>query len=277
MSNTIARSRLPLVLLASASVIAFAPAASAFTISGTSITGLNTADINKSFNLKFDGNVDTQNVAGLSSEARFTFKGFTTLSELVTTTTGSGKNKVTTTSTVFKTVANFDILLKNTSGGGITSRVSGLGFNTNQVETAASSTGVFTTGHLNGSFPNQFGNIDVCFNAGSTCQGGGSGGVSNASTIPGTLGSATFSAAVTMNGQINSLDLSNFGVRYQSIGGTTRGTSGTGKVSMVFLDAPPPPPKPRKVAEPGIAMALLLTGATALRLRRRGQVAANAG
>ncbi len=176
--------------------------ASAFSISGGSVTGITSADIGQSFTVLFDGNVATQDVSGLSSEAVFTLTSFTSSS------------------------AVFDIALTNTSSGGISSRVSGLGFDTTPMLDSASSTGVFNIAVLDGSFPNQFGSVDVCFKDGggaNNCQGGGSGGVTTGNTgnFEVTLGFAPNS--------LPPLSLSNFGVRYQSIDGNGfNGASGTG-------------------------------------------------
>jgi hypothetical protein len=249
------------------------PATSSFTVGFE--------DLGKIFRVNFDGNVGTQNVSGLSSFADLKFLGFTT----------SGST----------TIAKFDVVLDNTSGSGILSRVSGLGFNTNQtLLNATSATGVFDQSHLGGSFPNQFGNIDVCFNSGSNCQGGSNGGVSNSSSVPGTFDVGNFSFSLAMSGAVNSLSLSNFGVRYQSIDGTTLGTSGTGRgvsVTTPPITTPPlfdkpidgttpndpttplppttttPPkpstPKPTKVPEPGTIAALALVSTIAIRYRKQ--------
>jgi hypothetical protein len=184
--------------------VAVAPNAFAFTISGGSVTGITTADINKSFLVEFDGNVATQDVARLKSKALFTLTSFT------------------------NSQATFGISLTNTSSGGIGSRVSGLGFDTDPTLASATSTGVFNIAVLNGSFPNQFGNVDVCFKDGggtNNCQGGGSGGVTTGNTDNFAVTLNFASGALTPP---SSLSLSNFGVRYQSITGTNLGTSGTG-------------------------------------------------
>jgi hypothetical protein len=229
------------------------------------------SDINKSFLVNFDGNVSTQTVSGLSSEAQFTFKGFTTSQN--------------------KTVATFDVKLTNTSDGAIESRVSGLGFDTSGTLLSSSVSGLFGNAILGGSFPNQFGNMDVCFTQGNTCQGGQSGGVSSSESLPGTYGSGLFNLALTLDGMVNTLTLDNFGVRYQSIEGTNLGTSGTGSgvsVKPVFdkpIDGtkppedpttPPPPqpptptpPKPKTVPEPSAVGAMLLLGAMAVRFGKK--------
>jgi hypothetical protein len=206
------------------------PTQAASTATSDFTVGLN--DLGKIFRINFDGNVATQTVSGLSAFADFTFQGFTTEQG--------------------KTIAAFKVLLDNTSSGNILSRVSGLGFNTNQKLLSSSVNGLFSDAHLGGSFPNQFGKMDVCFNGGNTCQGGANGGVSNSTSLPGTFDSGLFSLSLVLDGSVSSLSLSNFGVRYQSIGGTSLGTSGTGSaVSITPVTTPPVATPP--VATPPVA------------------------
>ncbi|MEA5625391.1 cistern family PEP-CTERM protein [Nostoc sp. UHCC 0251] len=227
--------------------MAVVPSASAFSFSPNNDSVTVTAtDINQSFEINFGGNVDTTNVEGLSSKAIFKFLGFTTV--------GS------------KTEAKFDISLSNTSSNGITSRTSALGFDVDKTLFGVGNTngsgntrvsGLFSNDR-EGSFPNQFGNVDVCFTNGNTCQGGGNGGVSTGSVA------ATFSPILAFNGSVTSFTLSNLGVRYQSITGTSLGTSGTGEG---FYVAPPPPPK--KVSEPTTAAAIALFAVSALVVKKK--------
>jgi hypothetical protein len=192
----------------------------------------NSSNVGKSFQFDFNGNISTQNVAGLSSTAVFTLKSF------------SG------------TQATFDVALSNTSSGSIKSRTSALGFNvytglgtTNQlnlVSTKTSVSGLFSNTILGGSFPNQFGNVDVCFISGNNCQGGTNGGVSTGEA------KGNFSFTLAFSNNVSSFALGNFGVRYQSITGSSLGTSGTGHGSR------------RKVSEPGTTTALSLFFVAAL-------------
>lgn len=243
--------------------IATAPSASAFSISGTSITGLNnTTDIGKGFMVEFGGNVEGTNVTGLSSKAYFTFRGFRT----------SGGN----------TNALFDILLQNTSGNGISSRVSALGFNTSATErtsgssTAAlapSNTPLFSNASVGGSFPNGFGNIDICFTNGNTCSGGQSGGVTN--YVPGANDGVyqigRFKGTVALSGSVTNLSLNNFGVRYQSISGNGyRDDSGTGRVKSIMVYDPN---GPTKIPEPTATVALGVVALSGLASRKRKAVA----
>jgi hypothetical protein len=57
-------------------------------------------------------------------------------------------------------------------------------------------------------------------------------------------------------------------VRYQSISGTSLGTSGTGK-SVLFVPPVTPPVPTKKVPEPAAISALVLTGLAALRLKKK--------
>ncbi|MFB2967926.1 MULTISPECIES: cistern family PEP-CTERM protein [Aerosakkonema] len=236
--------------------LAIAPSASAFSVNSDWVEfGLN--DINQSFIVDFDGNVATKNVTGLSSQATFTFKGFTAV--------GS------------KTEAKFDISLTNNSSNGITSRTSALGFNVYEAMYSdklalvgvgspsgsgnTRSTGLFDKDN-SGSFPNQFGAIDVCFTDGNSCQGGSNGGVDN-NPATSQLQTGTFTATLAVNGNIDKIALANFGVRYQSISGTPLGNSGTGRGDINY--------GPRKIPEPTTTAALGLVALSGLALRKRNK------
>ncbi|MEH1916774.1 cistern family PEP-CTERM protein, partial [Nostoc sp.] len=211
------------------------------------IINFNLSDIGKKFQFNFDGSVATQNVSGLTSTAWLTLKTFT------------------------GNAATFDVALDNTSSNGINSRTSGLGFNvysdllaTNKLDLASGKTnasGLFSNAVLNGSFPNQFGDIDVCFTDGNTCQGGQNGGVKTDD------GLKNFSFSLAFNKTIDSFALGNFGVRYQSIEGTNLGSSGTGQGA--YYQSKDKEPSPRKVPEPGTSGALGLFAVGALRLLKK--------
>lgn len=249
--------RLSALSTVGACFLSVAPSASAFTFSGNgdSVT-INANDINKSFEINFGGNVDTKDVNGLSAKATFKFLGFTPV--------GSGSNT--------KTEAKFDISLSNTSSNGITSRTSALGFNVDKALLGVGggnnnsgtgntrSSGLFANDR-SGAFPNQFGNVNVCFTDGNTCQGGSNGGVSTGAS-PG-----VFSPILAFSGNVTSFTLSNLGVRYQSINGNNfNGASGTGRG---YYQAPPPPPK--KVPEPGTMAALGLFAISAFGLSKKSK------
>jgi hypothetical protein len=244
--------------------VAFAPSASAFIVSSNeSKVTIGTSDVNQWFDIEFGGNVATKEVSGLSSLASFKFLGFTTV--------GTGANT--------KTEAKFDIKLFNTSSDGITSRTSALGFNTSLGLLGAGSTngsgntrvlaqgsgglGTLFSNDSSGSFPNQFGDIGVCFTNGNTCQGGGNGGVTTGNQDN---NSSRFTAVLAFSGNVNSFDMDNFGVRYQSIQGsanntTFNGASGTGRGKV----------KRRKVSEPATSAAVALIAITAFGLRKKNK------
>lgn len=193
--------------------------AQALTINGGSVI-FGAGDIGQTFVVDFDGNVETQNVPGLSSRAAFTIQNFTTF--------GSGSNT--------RTEATLNVLLENNSSGGITSRTSALGFDTDpnlvgvgnpggSGNTRIASGGIFTNDRA-GAFPNQFGSIEFCATNGTTCQGGTNGGVFTGQ-------SGSFTPILAFAGIQNQVTLSNFGVRYQDITGTSLGTSGTGRGTPV--------------------------------------------
>ncbi|MGH1397147.1 MAG: cistern family PEP-CTERM protein, partial [Trichormus sp.] len=115
-----------------------------------------------------------------------------------------------------------------------------------------------------GQFPNKFGEVDVCFTDGNTCQGGSNGGVTTGQAA------ATFSPILAFSGNVTSFTLSNLGVRYQSIKGkstinnqTFNGDSGTGRGYYT-----PPPPPPKKVPEPATSAALGLLAMAAWQLKK---------
>jgi hypothetical protein len=241
-----------------------APSASAFSFfDGSTAVGISDSDVGKEFTINFDGNVEEEDVTGLSSEALFKFEGFKTVGN--------------------KTEALFDVKLTNTSSNGITSRSSALGFNVlNFNGTSLGSTlsligvgdpnsegdtkvtGLFSN-DFKGKFPNQFGDIDVCFTNGPKCQGGRGEGNDGGVTTGNSAGN--FKATLAFSGDVKSFALNNFGVRYQSINGQTfAGASGTGRGT---IDLGIPPETPRQVPEPTATTALFLIGACALKYGKK--------
>ena len=225
--------------------VTMSPAAQAFTFGAGDRVGISTEDIGTSFMLDFGGNVEGQDVLGLSSRVVFTFWGF---EEVV-----SGSSTITE--------ARFAIQLDNTSFDGLTSRTSALAFDvfdaagntlallglgSKDGDGKTRSSGLFEQDGT-GALPNGFGSVDVCFynqnqvqanqqpKSGGTkssndCAGGGSGGVATEDD-PG-----IFYAVLAFQGTISEFWLGNFGVRYQSITGTNsegqtfQDDSGTGVV-----------------------------------------------
>ncbi len=225
---------------------AVAPSASAFTFTGGSVV-LEEKDINQSFTISFDGNVEGQTIAGLTSEATFKFLGFSR--------------------TRAATQAQFEISLANTSSGDVISRTSALGFDINQTPIAATSSGLFSSSVLNGSLPNQFGSIGVCFANDQICDGQPNTGVDNdpSSKLAQT---GTFTTTVAFNGYVNQVALSNFGVRYQGIKSNSRSDlNGTGKTIVPQIS------EKKAIPEPGTASALFLTALAMLHYRRKRQTA----
>lgn len=205
--------------------LAGAPSASAFSLNGGSVSGITSDDVGESFQINFGGNVATNDVDELKSQATFTLSSF------------SGTSAV------------WDVVLSNISDGGVSSRTSVLGFNVSEAlsRRGSSASGLFSNAKLNGSLPNQFGGLDVCFTNGNNCQGGRNGGVSTGET-------GNFTATIDFASAVSSFDLSNFGVRYQSIDGNGfNGDSGTGH-GMTVGDNAKDVPEPMTIV--GSAMAL---------------------
>lgn len=200
-----------------ASVLLFAGAASAVPIQA----------VGDSFTVHFDGNVDGSSVPGLGASATF----------LVTELDVAGGRLVLQVSLANVADARFE-----------SARVSAIGFDLSGGElAAAASSGLFHDAVLGGKFPNQFGPVDVCaIDNRNNCSGGGSGGVQLGETGVVTL-------ALSFTGPLGKLDLSNFGVRYQSLSSQALelcDASGTGHGSAV--------PEPRALALIGCAGLALL-------------------
>ncbi|KKD39502.1 MAG: cistern family PEP-CTERM protein [Limnoraphis robusta] len=209
------------VLAAATTVFAATTPAFAYSIANDGSVNLNNGDIGDFFEVNFDGNVNQNDVDGLSGQALFRLDnwGLETI---------GGTNY---------TVASFFVRLENTSTNPISSRISRLGFDTNPniVNSASSVNGEFTR-VSSGRFPSPVGNIEVCLIPGTGNCTGGPGGVQTGET-------GTFNLKLAFaNTSLTTLNLSNFHVRYQSITGTTFGTSGTGdgKVMASSTDAPEP-------------------------------------
>lgn len=242
------------------SAMAIAAPASAFTLNAGRIEIDASKDvIGSTFKTTFDGNVNNQTVAGLSSEAVWTFLGITNTGD--------------------KTEASFEITLENTSSNGILSRTSALGFNVTDLEGNqldllgvgsaggsgnTHSTGLFANDHT-GSFSNDFGPIDVCFTGGNTCEEKSNGGVDN---DPNTrlAQKGSFTTTLAFEGSVSKFALNNFGISYQSINGEGYvDAGGTGK--FIYVQSS----DKKTIPEPGTLTALLLTGLAMLNSWRKKQ------
>jgi hypothetical protein len=225
-------------VLAATTVFAASTPVFAYSIGGNGdVMGINSGDINKYFQVNFDGSVEKTDVDGLSGRALFTLNdwGLETI----------GGNDYT--------VASFTVDLTNTSTAPITSRISRLGFDTDpNIDKAASSvTGTFNeiSTDKNIKFPNGVGNLEVCLTPDSTgsCTGG-SGGVTTGNT-------GTFNLKLAFaDTSLTSFNFSNFHLRYQSINGTPLGTSGTGDGEIVVSSSSTDVPEPLTILGTGMAL-----------------------
>jgi len=182
--------------------------------------------VGDTFTVSFDGNIDTDQTPGLTASATF----------LVTDLDAAAGRVV------------LRISLDNTSDASLwqSTRVSAIGFDVNGSLSSASASGLFQYALTGGKFPNQFGPVDVCMvDNRNNCTGGQNGGV--------TLGQdGVITLTLSFAGPIGSLELTNFGVRYQSLSSSElgfRGASGTGAGTV---------PEPRALALLGAAGLALL-------------------
>ena len=219
------------------------------------------ADVGDMFTVDFDGNIGTVDVAGLSGSAKFTYQGLTDFD------LGGGE-----TGNAYE----FEVKLTNTSDGNLwtETRVAALGFDVFEVPEDGSVSGSteFTAIVFDSGFPNMFGDIDVCVKGGqaNNCQGG-----TGAGLFIGEMDTFTILLAYNPPPPA-SIELSNFGVRYQSLtsdgpinGVTYSGDSGTGS------GGPNDPPPPTPVPEPGplALIGTVLIGLGGLHFLRRRQMA----
>lgn len=110
-------------------------------------------------------------------------------------------------------------LTNNSSGDDLGARLTAFGFNVDPNFSTASVSGDFTT-WSSGNVPGGLPNVEFCATSGSNCSGGGGGGVGVGDTFSGSL-TLTFGAPQT------SIDLTDFYVRYQTLGADGEG-SGVG-------------------------------------------------
>lgn len=175
-------------------------------IAGSASAAMITFDsVGDSGTIHYGGNIEQTDVEGLSASTSFTL------------------TEIKSSSFVF------DIVVANTTNSlWEESRVSAIGFNVDPDVTSASVVNSPTWfAVLGGSFPNQFGALDICIKEGggpNSCQGGGGGGVAIGD-------SASFSLELGFASLPGSVTLDNFGVRWQSLTSEALGyddASGTG-------------------------------------------------
>ena len=159
---------------------------------------LDESNVGESFTLSYDGFSDGTTIDELGAEATFTLTGVTDHS------------------------FTFDYAVTNTTDSGLTSRVSSFAFNTDPDIASASSTGAFNYTLTDSNYPNGIGNVDVCFKAARTNScAGNRGGVSEGNTGTGSL-------TLNFADIVDSISLSEFFVRYQSITGAGHVSSASG-------------------------------------------------
>lgn len=171
-------------------------------IAGSASAAMITFDsVGDSGTIHYGGNIDQTDVDGLSASTSFTL------------------TEINTSSFVF------DVVVANTTNSlWEESRVSRIGFNVDpNVTSVTASSPWFAL--LGGSFPNQFGALDICIQGQTqgSCNGG-SGGVEIG-------GSANFSLELGFASLPGAVTLDNFGVRWQSLNSQALGyddDSGTG-------------------------------------------------
>lgn len=150
----------------------------------------------------YGGNIEQTDVEGLSASTSFTLAAINTSSFL------------------------FDVVVENTTTSlWEDSRVSRIGFNVDPNVTSVTASSPWVA-LLGGSFPNQFGALDICIQGESqgSCSGGPGGvEIGDSASFSLELGFASLPGAVTLD---------NFGVRWQSLSSDALGyndASGTGK------------------------------------------------
>ena len=162
---------------------------------------LDADDVGTTFTFDYNGFADGTVVDGLGATTTFTLTG------------------------VSGTSYTFDYAVTNTTGDGVSSRISSFAFDTNPDIANAKSAGTYNFAVLDSNYPNGIGNVDVCFKAGgSNSCAGNSGGVTTGATGTGSL-------TLGFSDPISSLTLDNFFVRYQSISGAGAITSASGAVT----------------------------------------------
>ena len=159
---------------------------------------LDPSNTGSTFSIDYNGFADGQMIDGLSGSALFTLSAAT-------------DNSYT-----------FDYAISNTTDGGLSSRISSFAFNTDPQIHSASATGDYAFTVIDSHYPNAIGTVDVCFKGGkSKSCAGNSGGTA-------TGGTGTGSLTLMFANAIDSITLSDFFLRYQSITGAGGVTSASG-------------------------------------------------
>lgn len=178
------------------------PAAAAVPLVNSPIT-VTTADVGRAFTYNFNGIVDEVTQPGLAAAITFKLTGFV--------------------GNVWTFSAAID---NNLPGTPVAGRITSFGFNSRpDIAAVTPLSGPFMAGQLNGGFPQIGGGttIDFCLEdqAGGGCGGGGDGVFNDTTALQ------TFS--LTLDGPpTTSATFNNFILRWQSVEGPFRGTSGIG-------------------------------------------------
>lgn len=179
-------------------------------------------DVGRWMDINVGGNVNRTNLSGLASTFRMNISDFTS---------GNGKSQVVLDVEGYVGLQAYSPFNIPASDSNLfeSYRVSVFGFQIDPDFSGVAVSGAFDTTVIGKDINANGGiDIDVCFNDGGStknCDGGGSGGIWN-----GTM--ETFRIVLDFNKEITSFNISNFGVRYQSINSAyydIRGGSGTGK------------------------------------------------
>ena len=212
---------------------------------------IDSAAVPTDFSIVFDGNIDGDDVDGLTGQADFSYQGLVDFD-------GGDDNAY-----------QFDVVVSNTSDPNIwdDSRISALVFNVVDLPDGGGSSGdwqvfILRTGPgAQPALPNGFGQVDICVKeeVAGACQGGGSGGVSIGEDP------AVFTLFLAYDSVPSSITLSNFGVRYQSLTSAELGFDGDSGTGTGTPGNGTPVPEPATLALLGIG----LLGAGYMARRRR--------
>jgi len=210
---------------------------------------LDSGDVGTSFTIDFDGFTDaaTNTIDNLTSSITFTLQQVTGSSYI------------------------FDYLVDNTTSGGLTSNLSSFAFDVDPDISGASVDGAYSFAFVadgqgsDPSYPNQVGQVDVCFKAANSGSCSNGGGVSEGSSGSGSL-------TLNFDSAASEITLSDFFVRYQGISGAGDVTSATGQSTTSSSSSGTQVPEPGMLGLLGLS--LLGAGFMHRRRRRDGGVAA---